>query len=111
MGVFSIVFNEINDVDAVPDFPTVRPEHCFEVFSLFGPALYEDILVGVFNDWLEAENSAITVQFLHLMQGEGMDVGIDCDLVGKNFMLVPLCVYLENGVKFALVKPKYFSWI
>jgi hypothetical protein len=100
--VFAVIFDEINHSDAIPEFPIMGFEGKLEHPLLAGLAVNEDVPFLQGGDGFETEDGAIRVQLLGLLEGEGVEVRVDCNFLSQNFVFVSFGVHLQDGVEFAL---------
>jgi hypothetical protein len=101
--MLAVVFDEVNDADAISQYPLVGFQSKLELLVLLRFVLDENILVLVLLDGLQSKDGAVHVEFLDLVQGEGVDVAEDHNFVGKDLVLFPLSVDLQNCIDSSLV--------
>lgn len=109
MWMLAIIFDEVDNADAIPEFSVVRFEWEFEDF-IFGGVVFDiDELVCFLGYGLESEDCAIGIKFFRLKKRESMDVAVNFNFLGKDLVLLALWVYFEDGVEFAQAQLVDFS--
>lgn len=80
--MLAVVLYEVNDANTVSKLSTVRSKPQLEVLTLLRIAVNIDVLVLVWPHWLEPVDGVVGTLLFGLVQGEGVDIREDSDLVG-----------------------------
>lgn len=98
LGVVAEGLQEVHDGQRLPQLSPVRPHRDAQVLVLLEVvALHQHPLLVGRPHRLQPEQRAGTVQFLHLLQQEGVHVGGNGQFLGEQAVLLPFGVDFQEG--------------